>query len=84
MSIKFSKKQLIEILENTPDDVDIVIEVNHMEQGDILKPISSVSLIDAIEKEETFVDAFDYEEYTTTTLKRCYGQKPNKKVLLIG
>lgn len=79
---KLTNKQLIEILQNAPD-VDIVIEVNHMEQGDILQPISSVSLIDAIEKEETFVDAFDYEEYTTTSLKKCYGQKPNKKVLLI-
>lgn len=80
---KTNPKELIEILQNLDDDVDIVVEYEDMEKGTILKPISSVKIEHVVEREETFLDAFDHEEYNCTVIRQSYGQKTNKKVLLI-
>lgn len=80
---KLTKAQLKEILDTISDDTEIVIQVEDMEKGTILKPISSARLVGVVEKEETFIDAFDRESYKSTVMRESYGQKTNKKVLHI-
>lgn len=80
---KITPKELIEILQELDDDIEIVVEHEDMEKGTILKPISSARIEHVVEREETFIDAFDHESYKSTVMRKCYGQKTNKKVLFI-
>lgn len=73
-------KDLIRILETVDGDLPIFIEMNHIEQGYILKQ-PNIGNDTYKEVTEQFRDAFDGETYTSTVLTS--GDKNDKACILI-
>lgn len=73
-------RDFIRLLETFDGDLPVFIEMNHMEQGYILKQ-PNIGNDTYKEVTEQFRDAFDGETYTSKALK--LGDKNDKACILI-